>query len=388
MRRVLISGIGLVTPIGHSVWETMSALLSGRTTADRLAEMPDDVDPVSLVRATAGVGFAVHAPIDPAIDLAERAARQAMDQAGILPGSDNARTTRLVLASSKGAILSVIAPRQKEHRAAALLQSPHGFLSAVIRDRLGLADAIAPVAACATSLTALDRAAKAIATGEADRVLVVAVEAALHPLFIHSYKRLGALAPTLPASDHRALPLDQTRCGFTLCECAAALMLERDDVTTATRPWGRLIQSATTTEPHDLVRAAERFNSLERAVGKVTDGIDQIALVQPHATGTQDNDERELAAFEAALGERARGVPVYAAKGAIGHGLGAAGLVNVALGCVFGRARRLPPMPWLRSPVSSSFNITAEGCALNNSAQVCVAAGFGGHVGAVSFESM
>lgn len=386
LRRVLISGVGLVTPIGHSSWATTRALLDGRTTADRLADLPEDTEPVSMIRATAGVSIAASAPIDPAIDLAERAAREAMDQAGIDPGGDVAKTTDLVLASSKGAILSVLAPRQKQHRAQALLASPHGFLASSVRQRLGLGDATAPVAACATSLTALDRAAKRIALGEIDRAIVVAVEAALHPVFIHSYKRLGALAPVSPIHSHRALPLDRNRSGFTLCECAAAVVLEREERVTATKPWGRLIRTTTASEPFDLVRAADRFRALQRAVASVAQDVADFALVQPHATGTPDNDERELAALAEALGPRAQGTPVYASKGAIGHGLGAAGLINVVLGCLFARARRTPPTPWLSDPIESPFRTEQTGADMAPSAHLCVAAGFGGHVAACAFE--
>lgn len=406
LRRVLVTGIGLVTPLGASPWSTIRALDAGRTTADRLAELPDDLDPTTLASATAGVALVAHARVDPALDLAERAGRQALSDAGIAPHSAEAARTDCVLASSKGAVMALVAPRQDQDRSACLIEGPHGFLASRLRHRLGLGSVSAPVAACATSLVAMDRAAHAIADGRSRRTLVVAVEASLHPLFVRSYLRLGALAPTIPTAAHRALPLDRRRVGFTLCQCASALVLEHESPQDETkdpimmgagapacspralRPWARLIRTATGAEPHDLVRAAVRFGAVERAVRRVIDGLDHIALVQPHAPGTPDHDARELAALAAALGDRAHAAPLYASKGAIGHGLGAAGLVNVALSCLIGRIGRTPPMPWLTDPIESAFALGAEGCTIDAGAHVCVAAGFGGHVAAVSLEPM
>ena len=377
-----------MTPIGHSPWSTLTALLAGQATTDRLDELPDEVDPTTLARATAGIGMTAHSSFDPAADLAERAARQALTDAGIEPNSPRARQTDFVIASSKGAIGSLIDPTAHHRQAEVVTQSPHGYLASHVQRRLGLGRTSAPVAACATSLAALRLAAQSIDAGESERTVVVAVESALHPMFVHSYHRLGVLAPASPPTAHRAKPLDQNRTGFTLNECAAAVVLERaGDLDSNRRPWARLVRTACTTEPFDLIRAPAQFKALQRAAQQVVQDEERIALLQPHATGTIDNDERELAALAQALGDRTASTPIYASKGAIGHGLGAAGLVNVVLGCLFGRAGKRPPMPWLTSPIQTDFLLTAEAQPIERGLHVCVAAGFGGHVGAVSFET-
>lgn len=389
---IFLTGLGLLTPLGHSPWATLSALLDGRTTADRLAELPEEVEPAALARGTAGISLTAHASIDPAMDLAERAARQALQDAGIAPNSRESAEIALVLASSKGAVLSLIAPRRPEDRAQSILLSPHGAILAHLRKRLGFGDAFAPVAACATSLIALDHASRLLCDRRAHRALVVAVEAALHPLFVSSYDRLGVLAPIRPAQAHRARPLNATRTGFTLNECAAAIMLERCDALSQRsekerpRHWGRLVACASATDPVDLIRQAEHFTTLERVVRRVVPAGARVALLQPHATGTMENDERELSALRRALGSRARMTPIYASKGAIGHGLGAAGLVNVALSCLFARAGRRPSMPWIDSPIRSDFPICTQEEQLGPGLHVCVAAGFGGHIAGVSIE--
>ncbi|MEC9372629.1 MAG: beta-ketoacyl synthase N-terminal-like domain-containing protein, partial [Planctomycetota bacterium] len=387
-----ISGIGLVTPLGLGAWPTVAALLAGRTTADRLASLPEEaIDPTWIARATAGCAVAPVAAEDPAVEIGERAAREALDDAGLGAGEE----IDLVLAASKGAIAALCDPKSApalRERAAAI--GPHGALIDGLRRRLAgrtlVRDAAAPVAACATSIAALREARRRIEMGWSRRVVIVAVEAALLPQFVWSYKRLGVLAGLDPATAHVARPLDAGRDGFTLCECAAAVVIESEK---SLRERGgksaraRLLGTALATQPDDMVRAAARFDSLERLTRAVA-GEREIALLHPHATGTKDNDERELAALAAALGdERAARTPVYASKGAIGHPLGAAGLVNVVMGCVFARAKKRPPMKWIERAVESAFPIERDAVGSGGGAQVVVAAGFGGHVGAALFEA-
>jgi len=380
---VAVVGVGLISPLGLSPWSTLRALLEGRRTADRLADLPDGLDATAVARATGAVSVAVHAAEDPALDLAERAARQALADAQLAPGSADAARTPVWIASSKGAVLSLLDPRS-EGRAQAIAAGPVGLVAARVRDRLGLGAASAPVAACATSLVALAGAVHAVRRGECARALVVAVESALHPVFVRSYERLGALAPATPAAAHVARPLDRGRAGFTLCEVSAAVVLERFGARRS--PWARAGALATGAEPFDMVRPPDRYATLEQLARRLCAGADRIALVQPHAPGTADNDERELAALARALGDASAQTPAYASKGALGHGLGAAGLVNVVLSCLFMRCGRVPPMPWLCEPIGTPFSLSRVGGALAHGPHLVVAQGFGGHVAAVRLD--
>jgi len=378
---VTVTGLGLVSPLGDSAWETARALFDGRTTADRLAKLPEDADPVTIARATAGSRNAAFDPIDPAVALAERAAREALSQSGA-----PAESVLTVLASSKGAISPLLERAKKggalsERKAECAALSPHGYLAHHLRRRLGLGEIRCPVAACATSVASLELALRAVRTGEAERALVVGVESALHAPFVWSYKRLGVLAPVSPAQAHVARPLDQERDGFTLCEMAAAIVIEREP---SVRVQGHLLRAAIGTEPDAFVRPPEGFPATAH-IERVLRGAPPLSLIHPHATGTKANDERELEALARVVGDRARESPLYASKGALGHPLGAAALVNVVLGLVFARARKRPPMPWLGSPIESAFPIEREAVEISNGPQLALASGFGGHVGAVLF---
>ncbi len=416
---VQIIGAGLITPLGQSAWETFRALLSGQTLSDRLDEMPEDIALIDLVRAVGAVKAVQHYSVDPAIELAERAAREALVEADVDP-----RGLPCFLGSSKGAIhgLSQTLRDGAQHgwpaamnrmydregnthgvRGAVSLQDvpidalpihPCGRLAWHLGRRLGCTIRSHAVAACASSLVALDQARRYLESQSVhDTALVVTSEAALLEVFVHSYERLGALAPR---GDYVARPFgeDAQRVGFVLAEQGAAVVLRRGDSSAGHR--APILHTATAADAHDLIRVAPGLPALRRAAKGTIDGKTAqntkdadmpIACIHAHAPGTPDHDPQEQRLIQDLL--RAPHMPnghadanpsatlqrVYAAKGAIGHGLGASGLSALVLARLCQRARRRPPMPWLgeRAPVP-----------LTEGTHLVLAAGFAGHVAAAS----
>lgn len=411
--RVFITGLGLVTPLGASAWSTFQALLAGRTLTDVLR--PDrqpsgagPMDPVALVQAAGCVRTSHHVAGDPSIDLAERAAREALANAGIAGDDMDAW-----IGTSKGAMVALTAaaavylpdvhpspvrsPRQVHADAlgvpvapdlpvdvaAVVGLGPHGYLEHHLRRRLHLGRTTSVVAACASSLTALHRARQSLlnappsAPGQPARALVITSEAALLPMFVHSYRRLGVLPP-VTLEDYRGRPLDQDRAGFIPAEQAAAIVLQRVDPGDAPPPHAvELLDTAVACEAFDLVRPADDMPALSHIAGQLLSNT-QIDLLHPHATGTPENDPAELAVYRRALPADCR-PEVYACKGAVGHGLGAAGLVALVLGCLAGRTGRRPPMPWLRRPLEGPFSLNNQTVTGRFARQAFFAAGFGGH---------
>lgn len=399
--RVSIAGLGLVSPLGRSLWATAKALSDGRTTCDVLAkaqlEIDADPDPAShpsqaltmdaawLCKTIGAVGRVAPWMEDPAVELADLAAREALYDATGASDQANFDGLRTIVASSKGAILSLVDDTYKKQRDGAAVLGPHEWLAHRLRRRLGLGNTTSVVAACATSACALHQARCEIESGLHDRVLVVAVESALHPVLIHTYKRLGVLSPIEHLGSHQPRPLDEHRAGFTLVEIAAAVLLEREG-SSENRCRGRILGSAVGTEPFDIVRPAPEFRALASCVRRAVPEGAPLQLIQPHATGTQDNDPRELAAIAAALPD-ATATPIYASKGALGHPLGASAMVNLALGCAATTFGKRPPMQWLESPIDSPFELICAAQRVEPGAQLITSAGFGGHVGAVCFEA-
>jgi 3-oxoacyl-(acyl-carrier-protein) synthase len=242
--------------------------------------------------------------------------------------------------------------------------------------------------ACASGLHALVRGAMLIQSADASQVLVVATEASVHPLFLGSFDRLGVLA----RPEDGCRPFDKRRGGFFMSEAAAAVVLERDkpDAPTAGangRPSVYLDGFAIGGDATHLTGSDSQGRSLRHLLRQVIDGR-PVDLVHAHGTGTAANDEIELLALEAELAGQNCRPSLYSHKAALGHSLGASGLLSVVLNCrahltgvVPPNARTFDPLPtsavsisrdWVRRPVRRS---------------IAIAAGFGGQMGVVGVRT-
>lgn len=400
--RIFISGFGLVSPLGNSAWETFRALVDGRTIASRTRTLPEDVDAVDLIRGTGGVGIARHGAIDPSITLAEKAAREAMAMAGLSAGVDAGGVGNdslpCVIGTSKGAVhaltqaanactsnyqsatratlgIALLPTKTQSDQISAGAIGPHEVMTHQLRQLLGLAETTHVVAACASSLVALHRGRQKLLRDDSlKRVLVVTADAALLPMFIHAYRRLGVL-PKLMPSDYKGLPLDHRRDGFMLAEAGAAVVLERinEGATPAGKPI-ELLDTAEACDACDMIRPNAEMTALRHIAGKLLHNHD-VDLIHPHAPGTREQDEAEVQVYRDLADNNTTNF--YACKGAIGHSLGAAGLSSLVIACLCARTKRRPPMPWLEQPLDG---VTGEASATNGGAQAVFAAGFGGHV--------
>ena len=408
---VIITGIGLSGPLADGAWPTFRALLDGAGIGDRAANAAG-IDPIDLARTVGGASVPVAAGIDPAVELAVRAAREALgdaasDTAGPThAGGEPVTEPACVLGAGKGAVHALCRALSRDLPAAqrrlvlredgesqppadalnAVALGPHAYLAHHLQRRLRLGDVRTIVASCVSGLAAIDVARRWLLHGSGgsrpQRCLVVSAEAALLPAFIHSYRRLGVLAPLKPGS-YRASPLDESRGGFVPCEIAAAVLLEA-----AHDPLeGRiaLVDSAVATQPASLVQPAPRPDVLAAMARRLTAGR-HLDVLHPHATGTRGNDPRELRAYVDALRAGPRPAPsLYAVKGALGHGLGASGLVSLVIACLCARSGRRPPMPWLARPLriqGLEARIRPEAGRLNaeDGTHAIFATGFGGSV--------
>ncbi|MBB6430661.1 beta-ketoacyl synthase N-terminal-like domain-containing protein [Algisphaera agarilytica] len=402
--RIVVAGVGLITPLGQSAWETFAALLKGQRITDRVDRLEFDTEPLPLAQALGGVSIARHTATDPTVELAERAAREACTEAQRpLTGMPT------WLGTSKGAVAAMsdlhgrvndLGDKELPNRLIeAVTLGPHGYLTHHLTQRTGVEVHRHTVAACASSLTALHQAKcwlqhpkSKIQNPKSDTALVVTSEAALLPAFVHSYRRLGVLAP-MTLDDYRQAPLDESRQGFVLSEVGAAVLLKRLSPGEPV-PAGaiELVDTAIATEAGDLIRPSQSMEALG-VVAQQLLGHRPIAVLHPHAPGTAEHDPTELRVLADVLRQRQHhfheehvsGVgpsAVYANKGALGHSLGSAGLVSFVLAYLCARTGKLPPMPWLQNPMPHSPLPISSTPTLSDpkGAHGIFAAGFGGHV--------
>jgi 3-oxoacyl-[acyl-carrier-protein] synthase II len=354
-----ITGIGLVSILGQTAEQTWEALLAGRSIAEH-SRVPGFSGP------------------DRAIAMAHQAAAEAMTRAGWTDADCRKPDSALFVGTSKGTIeawMQFAAP--DVHPGLGYGLSEIDFELARSFHFAG-GPRLTISSACSSGLHALLRAAMAIERGEARRALVVAVEASVHPLFISSFKRLGVLAP----QGHGCRPFDFHRKGFVISEAAAAVCLETSDHAVG-RPIVRIDAWAIGGDGTHLTGGDPAGKSLRQLLHRVAPtGLD---LVHAHATGTIVNDPVELAAIETIAGPSSRPI-LYSHKGALGHSLGAAGLVSAVLNCMAHAHGVIPPNVRSTQPMPTAnlrFSSDAIRHPINRS--LALAAGFGGPLAVVSF---
>ena len=213
---------------------------------------------------------------------------------------------------------------------------------------------LAPAAACATGLVSLIRGAELIRSGVCDVVLCGSSDASLLPSLLASYRRLGVLARRGDPQS-ACQPFDKDRQGFLVGEGAAVIVVEsrsHAEQRGATL-LAEFVAGRTFSDGAGVAGLDESAEGLSRAIDEVTraGGLTaaEVDLINLHGTGTDQNDRTEVAALARVLaGQRLRGV-CCAVKGAIGHLMGAAGSVETALAILSLRDQVAPPTANLRS---------------------------------------
>lgn len=324
--------------------------------------------------------------------LALRAAREAAADRMSLKALSDPRTA-LIVGTSKGPIQDWM--QSKTLYAPATLSDVEdgsfgiaGIAAHVARQLRMTGPRLTLSAACASSLHALIRGVMMIHSGEVDRALIVAAESSLHPLFIGSFKRLGVLPP----AGVGCRPFDRARAGFLMSEAAAAVVLEADDQLTADAETGFRVHVERISMAGDAshLTAADPSGLVLRRVLEQVVGCDGVDLVHAHGTGTVSNDPVELSAIESALrASPSRVKPnLYSHKGAIGHSLGGAGLVSVALNCLAHHEGIVPPNVRTTDSIANNAVVLDQASVTRTIRRsVAIAAGFGGACAAVSLES-
>lgn len=259
------------------------------------------------------------------------------------------------------------------------------------------AGAHATVAACATGTLAVIRGAQAIADGQADVVVAGSSDASLHPLWFAAFRRMGVLAEAADpvAAAGACRPFDADRAGFAIAEGAAAMVLESAESLRrrGAEPLARISGWATGSDPAGLAQlrpdGAPLAEIVKIACRRACVEPAGIAAIQAHGTGTLANDAVEINAIRTACGPGVE-IPVVSIKGAVGHLLGAAGAVELAVAALAASRRRFPPNATLATPdpAFDGMRLPREAFSLGARPILKLSMGFGGHLAAVLIDSV
>jgi len=365
---VAVTGIGVVTSLGVGIADNWQKLTSGQSGIRRITRFPTDA-----LRTTIA-GTVDFVPVDPfsSADLTERladmAAEQAVGQAAIGAKGD-----------FPGPLFVAVAPIEIEwhHReivradvqsnsdvtyddllratASGRFRPLHerlmmGSVAWHLADRFGTKGSpVSLSTACASGATAIQLGVEAIRRGDADVALCIGTDGSVNPESLIRFSLLSALSTANDPPEAAAKPFSKNRDGFVMAEGAAALVLESLDHAKARgasilgviEGCGEMADSfhRTRSSPDGKPIIGCMRNAIADA-GLTPDDIDYI---NPHGTGTSENDKMEHLGVAALFGERARTIPISSNKSMIGHTLSAAGAVEAVFTLLTLEHQRLPP---------------------------------------------
>jgi 3-oxoacyl-[acyl-carrier-protein] synthase II len=346
-RRVLITGVGAVTPLGvgaESLHRGWLAARSGLQDGVGACREFDPTDFMTVKQARRSDRFS---------QLATAATLEALIDAGWDEGAPPCEPTEAgcVIGSGIGGMNSFESAHDTLRDRGAERVSPLAIplimgnaASGLVAMRHGLRGPVFGVmSACASGTHALGVAARAIQAGEAEAMVAGGAEATLTPLAKAAF---AAMEATSPSGVSR--PFDARRDGFVMGEGAGVLVLESEELARGrgARVLGEVLGYAATADAHHLTAPDPSGNSAARAISRALrdaqlDPAD-LHYVNAHGTSTQLNDRSETEALKLALGDYAAKIPVSSTKSAIGHLLGAAGAVE-AIATVLALNERLAP---------------------------------------------
>lgn len=412
-RRVVVTGTGIISPVGNDVETYWKNLLDGVCGIDFIRSIPTDDLPVKIageVKDFVPADYGIEPPFARKQDrftvFAVAAAKQAMDESGLISSEDgNIDPFRLgvYVGSGIGGFTTQVRETEKILTEGAKWVSPlfiPTMISNIAAGNIAIRNnACGPclpvVTACATSTHAIGEAYRAIKHGYADAVIAGGSEAAVIPLGIAGFANAKALSRSEDPK-HASLPFNKNRGGFVMAEGAAMLVLEEYEHAVAR---GAVILAevcgyGNTCDAHHVTAPRPDGKTQAAAIRMALDEAgytsDDVLYINAHGTGTALNDVSETAAFKLALGQDAYKAHVSSIKGATGHMLGAAGAAE-ALASVLALKNGVVP------PTLNLDEIDPE-CDLDYTPNTPVKAdltiaisdslGFGGHNGCVAFRKL
>jgi 3-oxoacyl-[acyl-carrier-protein] synthase II len=364
--------MGAVTSLGLNVQSTWDGMVAGKSGVSRITQF----DPSRLTTQIAAEvkDFDSSAVLDRKdqrrndryVQLALVAAREAMDQAGLparLEGS-LAERTGVIVGTGIGGIRTLADQILLMGEKGPNRMSPFLIPMAISNLAAGvIAIVFGPqgpnfsvVSACATGGHAIGEAWETIRRGDADIMLAGGTEATGHESLVGGFAAMRALSTRNDEPERASRPFDRDRDGFVIGEGAGVITLESLDHALArgAEPLAEIVgYGATADASHITLPApggAGAVRAIRRALEKAGLSVDDVVMVNAHATSTPEGDPRELEAIKTLFGERAPQVSITANKSMIGHTLGAAGAIEAISTIMSIRTGLVPPTINLEHP--------------------------------------
>jgi 3-oxoacyl-[acyl-carrier-protein] synthase II len=372
MRRVVVTGLGMVSPLGVGVGPSWAALLSGRSGVRRISHFDVSDLPTQIAgQVPRGTATAEFEPLrvasakelwrmDDFMVFALAAAREAMADAGLLGALDDATRERagVLIGSGIGGLPRIAENAVKLQEQGPRRISPYFIPGSLVNEASGAVSIEhglrgpnhAVATACATGAHALGDAARLIALDDADIMLAGGSEAATCRLTLAGFSIMRAVSTSFNhAPEEASRPWDRARDGFVIGEGAGLLVLEEAEharrrgasIYAELAGYGLSGDAHHLSAPDPTGDGARR--AMQAALRRAQRNPDEIDYINAHATSTPVGDPVELLAVQALFGAHARSLSMSSTKSATGHLLGAAGAVEAIFSILSLRDQVVPP---------------------------------------------
>lgn len=410
-KRVVVTGTGVITPVGNDVRTYWKNLLDGVCGIDFITSIPTDDLPVKIageVKDFNPADYGIEPPFarkqDKFTIYAVAAAVQAVGQSGINAaegGNIDPFRFGVYVGSGIGGFSTQVRETEKILKEGPKWVSPlfiPTMISNIAAGNIAIRNnACGPclpvVTACATSTHAIGEAYRAIKHGYADAIIAGGAEAAVIPLGIAGFANAKALSRSEDPK-YASLPFNKNRGGFVMAEGAAMLVLEEYEhaVARGAEIIAEVCGYGNTCDAHHVTAPRPDGTTQAAAIRQALDEAgytsDDVLYINAHGTGTALNDVSETLAYKMALGEDAYKAHISSIKGSVGHMLGAAGAAEAVASVLALKEGIVPPTLNLDEPDPECDLDYTPNAAVKADLTIAISdsLGFGGHNGCVAFR--
>ena len=402
-RRVVVTGMGAITPVGNDVATTWKALIAGKSGTAPITKFDATNFPVRFAAEVKGFN-----PLDfmdrkeakradHYTQYAVAGARQAMNDAGLGNGINGMDPDRIgvIIGSGIGGLKS-FEEQHDVYRERGVGKISPFFIPMFIADiAAGIVSMqfnakgpnYATVSACATSAHAIGDAFRTIQYGDADVMITGGAEATVTPMAIGGFANMKALSERNDSPETASRPFDSTRDGFVMGEGSGIVILEELEhaLKRGARIYAEIVGYGATGDAYHLTAPAPDGEGAQRAMKRALKDAgltpSDVQYINAHGTSTPANDFNETRAIKAVFGDEAKKVNVSSTKSATGHMLGAAGAVEFIISSLVVGNGVIPPTINYKNPDPElDLNYTPNTCVDRQvSAVLSNSFGFGGH---------
>ncbi len=347
-RRVVVTGVGLVTPLGNDVETTWQALLRGESGVRPITAFETSGFETRFAAQVRGFDGSQYLDrkttrhTDPFAQYAVAATKQALADAVFHIDDENADDVGVIIGSGIGGLHACSDQFQVLFERGPGRISPFFISEFMANSAAGLVSILtgargvtfATVSACATGANAIGEAAEIIKRGDAVAMLAGGAEACITPITMAAFAATRATSRRNDEPERASRPFDAERDGFLVGEGAGLLLLEEETHARArgAHIYAELIGYGCTADAHHMVEPAPGgaglARAIRRALAKGEIAADQVDYINAHGTGTIYNDRSETQAIKSVFGAHAYHLMVSSTKSMIGHTFGAAGAIE------------------------------------------------------------